>query len=331
MTTPGHTDPISEFINFLIGNAIPPADTAQIIANDKINRYTIAGDKPKSKNGVYRLGQIDGVMIGWARSHKTGQTHNFKSGNFKKLTPEERKTMEAALRQKRHDSAQRQKEQHAATKRLAQDMYKSAKPANPNHPYLIKKQIPPGDIRQDGQNLLIPLRHADGTIWNLQQINHKGFKLFLNGGRVKHCFHQIGEARPLLNQPYVLAEGYATAMTVHIATGWPVLAAIQANNLLPVGAAWRNKHNYARFIYAADNDAWTKRPDGRLWNPGIEYAKGAAEKTGGQIVTLPNWVLHMKDPKTNEELRPTDFNDMAALVGIDEVKKIFNVVRKESG
>ncbi|MNQ98998.1 DNA primase TraC [compost metagenome] len=116
--------------------------------------------------------------------------------------------------------------------------------------------------------MAVPLRDAAGRLWSLQSINGQGTKLFPRYGRKQGCFHLIGE--PAGAAVLAVAEGYATAASVHEATGWPVAMAFDAGNLLAVGRAMRELHPEAGLVFAGDDDP--SQPD----NPGRTKAEAAA-------------------------------------------------------
>ncbi|MNZ90615.1 DNA primase TraC [compost metagenome] len=116
--------------------------------------------------------------------------------------------------------------------------------------------------------MAVPLRDAAGRLWSLQSINGQGTKLFPRYGRKQGCFHLIGE--PVGASVLAVAEGYATAASVHEATGWPVAMAFDAGNLLPVGRALRELHPEVALVFAGDDDP--TQPG----NPGRTKAEAAA-------------------------------------------------------
>ena len=136
-------------------------------------------------------------------------------------------------------------------------LWTGAKPAQQNHPYLILKNIPPHHIRQFGDVLLIPLQDASGNLWNCQMIFPDGMKRFLKGGQTKWLFTVIGE--PSITGRIYIAEGFATAATVHELTGKPVFVAFSASNLPSVAQVVRRAFPQAEIILCADNDAAGER------------------------------------------------------------------------
>ncbi len=99
-------------------------------------------------------------------------------------------------------------------------------------PYLARKGVQAYGVRfaADGW-LLVPLRDAAGTLWNVQRIaparNRYGTdKLFMKGGsKSRSLWHMLGDAAGAAL--VLVAEGYATAASLHEATGLPVAVAIR--------------------------------------------------------------------------------------------------------
>lgn len=174
------------------------------------------------------------------------------------------------------------------------------------HEYLKKKNILPLSAKYDAttDNLVIPLYDTNGKIWSWQTISANGDKYFLSGGRTKGCFHPIGDLTPTI----IVCEGFATAATIHQATGLYTIAAMNAGNLKPVVDAISKKYPSANIIIAADND-WEKEV-----NVGKESAKSAAKQHRLKVILPPN-------------IRGiSDFNDIHVRYGIDTVKNQFQGV-----
>ncbi|MGH8646769.1 MAG: toprim domain-containing protein [Gammaproteobacteria bacterium] len=142
------------------------------------------------------------------------------------------------------------------------------------HPYLTRKRVKAHGIRQYRGSLVIPLRDTGGGLLSLQFIDGEGNKRFLNGGAISGHYHAIGEYAGTL----YIAEGYATAATIHQETGQAVGCAFNAGNLKPVALALRKKFPEAKLIVCADNDSHTPG------NPGVAKAKEAARAVRGFLV-----------------------------------------------
>jgi putative DNA primase/helicase len=111
-----------------------------------------------------------------------------------------------------------------------------------------------------------------GRIVSLQAIFPRGSSTWprqglLSGGRKQGCFHVIG--KPVTGQPIAIAEGYATAGSIHQATGWCVVVAWDAGNLARSPVPGAAPCRMASFVICADNDQWTRQP---LDNPGVTLA-----------------------------------------------------------
>ncbi|MEW5609556.1 MULTISPECIES: toprim domain-containing protein [Pseudomonas] len=175
----------------------------------------------------------------------------------------------------------------------AAQLWSSASRPDPDHAYLVRKQIAPWMIRQRGSELLVPL-YADGYLVNLQRIALDGQKRFLAGARVKGAYCPIG--KPVAGGRLYVAEGWATACTVYQLTGCPVAAAMNAGNLKPVALAMKAKYPDAQLVIAGDDDRQTEG------NPGRTAAMAAAVAAGAEV-SFPEW-------PDDAPLALTDFNDL---------------------
>jgi len=107
----------------------------------------------------------------------------------------------------------------------------------------------------------------------------------------------------------VIAEGYSTAATIHQATGHATAVSFNAGNILPVAKALRERFPDIEIIIAGDNDTQTEG------NPGKSKATEAAKAVNGRVI-IPEFI--------NTENNPTDFNDLAALEGLERVKELID-------
>lgn len=199
-----------------------------------------------------------------------------------KVTDEDRKRWkEKAEAQTKAAELEERKAQEAAAKRAARIWgYKST---DRDCPYLERKQVKNYGCRINGKgNLIVPLFDKDGKIWNVQEIHADGYKPYLSGGRVSSCFYIIGQVVEQ-DQLICIAEGYATAASIHEATGLVTVLAFQSGNIDKVGKEIRSLHPYARLVYCADDDSHSEPPDA-----GLKAANKAVAATGG-IVILPEF------------------------------------------
>lgn len=276
----------------------------------QIHRFTTNGDQ-NDKAGWYILFDngnnfYAGVFGCW----RSGIEKTWSSGS-NGLTDQERENLHRQIKKAKAKAKEKQEQVHREAQKKAAQTYESLKPIKDHHPYLSKKKVKiygvfPLKIDSKG-NLIIPLHDLDGYIHSLQRIDPNGNKKFFPGGRVSGMFHIIEG-----NGQYIIAEGYATAASIHEATGNNVVVAFNAGNLKAVANQFKDK----KPIIAADNDRWTELPDGRV-NPGLIKAQEAAKEIDCRVVYPEFKREHLKD-------HPKDFNDLAQLEGLESVKRAFS-------
>jgi hypothetical protein len=155
-------------------------------------------------------------------------------------------------------------------------IWSSASAAHPDHPYLARKGIKTHGARITGDGrLVVPLYDQDGTLSSLQYISHDGGKLYHPGGQTGGKFWMVGT----MDEPGTLfvAEGFATAATIHETTGRVV--AYSASNLVPVTGSLREMYGATQdIVIVADNDKS---------GVGQRYAEQASAKFGARMVMPP--------------------------------------------
>ena len=208
------------------------------------------------------------------------------SGQAAALDARDRAQMAAEAAQKRHDRAHEREQQAERVAQQVDAIWTAATPVEA-HPYLADKGVQSHGLRQDeAGRLLVPVQDADGRLWSVQKIGPDGFKQFQEGGRVEGGHFVIGDVRQ--PGPLLIAEGYATAATLHEMTGMPAIVAFNAGNLLPVAQTYRAL-DPDRVIYIAGDDDRQRATEldaqGRpKVNVGRVKAEEAAAAIGGQAV-----------------------------------------------
>jgi putative DNA primase/helicase len=202
----------------------------------------------------------------------------------------------------------RTQEQVAQT---AREVWDAAANASPEHPYLLAKDVLAHGIKEQDGFLLVPMRDIAGDLHSIQRIDAAGGKLYPQDALSAGCFHLLGSP----NRVVYVCEGYATAATIHEATGDAAVAAFCADNLAPVVAAWRLKLPDVQIVIAADNDHKTEG------NPGLAKAQAAADVVGGIIVAAPD-IADLPDGGT-------DWNDVAQKIGAHLVRERLTAVATE--
>lgn len=256
----------------------------RIVADGRIHRVRGKGEKAGKRSGWYLL-HLDGAPAGAFGDWRSGEAQRWRHESDQPLSDAERRRIDAAIAQAKE---QRERERAAcrkAAQATARRQWEQAGAVDRAHPYLQRKGVGAYGIRQLGEQLLIPMRDAGGALWAVQRIAPDGSKRFGRGARKRGLYHPIGSAPDAV---LCLAEGYATAASIHEATGYPVAVAFDCNNLLPVARALRAKYPRTRLVVCADDDADTATRLGR--NPGIEAAIAAARAVDGVLAspsTLP--------------------------------------------
>lgn len=271
-----HHNARADFLDAMRRAGIVPTEAERIAADGTLYRFHVEGDKRGARNGWAVL-HLDGLASGAFGHWRTGQHETWCSGSRERLTPAERARIDAAIAEaKREREAQRLALAHEARARAEALWAQAATPEA--HPYLLAKGTQAHGIRQRGDRLLIPLRDGDGALWNVQTIAPDGAKRFLYGGRKRGLYHAIGGT---VAGVLCIAEGYATAASIHEATGHPVAVAFDCGNLLPVAKVLRAKYPQATITICADNDTQT------AGNPGLTAARAAAVAIGGAVALPP--------------------------------------------
>lgn len=274
------------------------------IADGELHRFKVADDKNGSLNGWYVLFG-DNNAKGCFGSWKLGINETWSLKNFSTYTQQEKAEYAKQMARAKEERKKAQAVVHKEARSEAEKLWSDAKPETGNHKYLREKGVEAYRIRSNGYKLLIPLRDSAGVLHSLQFIDLNGKKLFLSGGAIQG--HYFGIGKP--NGQIIIAEGYSTAATIHQATGHATAVSFNAGNILPVAKALREQFPDIAIIIAGDNDTQTEG------NPGKSKAIEAALAVNGKVI-LPKFV--------NTESNPTDFNDLAALEGLDQVKKLID-------
>ncbi len=134
-----------------------------------------------------------------------------------------------------------------------------------------------GGVTFSAGDVVVPLHDRTGALVNLQLIKADGLKRTLKGGAVKGCCHTL-EGKKQAGKRLWIAEGYATALTVHHLTGETVMVALSSVNLLSLASLARQKHPACQIVLAADRD---------LNGEGQTKAAAAADACGGTVALPP--------------------------------------------
>jgi phage/plasmid primase-like uncharacterized protein len=302
-------DPVEaeqRFREKLMEAGLVPPDS--IDGSGKLTRIDIEGKKPGNKYGWY-VYHSDGIPSGgfghWATDKADWET-------FCAIDIREISASEYAEHKRRLDAARIAREsearmvrEHAAAR--ADEIWSNSAPCT-EYAYLTQKQVKSYGARLYHGRLVVPLRDSKGAIHSLEFIDETGAKMFLAGGRKAGCWCMLGEPGEVV----CVAEGYATAASVHEAIGHAVAVAFDCGNLAPVARALREAYPTAKIVLCADDDLATKG------NPGLTAAQKAAKEVGGLVVS-PEFSGKRPDCAS-------DFNDLHVSEGLGAVMDCINQV-----
>lgn len=251
------------------------------------------------------------LMVTAGDAHQTGDVATpvvvYKSWERDRepLPPADLAAIERQLEERKRQHATEDQARRERAADQAAHLWDQATTEVNGHPYLTKKGIEAHGLRRAGEHLLIPVRDPAGELRGIQRIDPAGAKRFNAGASISGHYHLVGEPDPAGR--LFVAEGYATAASVHQATGCAVAVAFDCGNLDPVAQALRGEYPAAEIVVCADDDRY-KQP-GK--NPGVEKASKAAAAVGG-LAVVPSF--------TDRTSQPTDFNDLHRLEGIDAAR-----------
>lgn len=310
-------DPLAEFADALRDAGL---DVHDVQADGKLHRVSVVG-RPRGKDGAYIL-HGDGRPSGYIQNFVTGYKANWTSEGQGKLNQAELARQVSEMNAKRaQETLNRAREQQENAEK-ASVQFQQLPQADAAHPYLVAKGLTPDlieklDMRCDEKhNLVIPLRDAEGKIQSLQRIGGNGFKKFETGCKAHGGFAIIGGTSALQaqdqNEPIVISTGVATAASIHMATGEPVVVAFQDSNLLAVAEEFKAMYPYRSCFIVGDNDRHNLERG--LQNGGLCSAQRAAQAVGGRYI-VPQFTAAQRGKEFS------DFNDLHRVAGLAAVKR----------
>jgi predicted P-loop ATPase len=251
-----------------------------IPADGKWHSFDAPGDSGKKKSAKLTVNghSAEGVV----KDFRKGRSPIFtwRPGMRVEVNDEHRARIEEEAAE---DKAKRDR---VRTKSL--NLFATLPEASANHPYLVRKKITnPYPLKLDGDKLVVPIYNAvTGEFQAIQRIWPDGKKLSPKGATMAGgCampgslgLNKLDRIHPRSDEPIVIAEGFATAYSIHSATLYPTLAAMTCGNLKAVAKAIRDRDPLRKIIIAADDE--TKKKEGRTTHPGINDARKAARAIG---------------------------------------------------
>lgn len=267
----------NDFKDFITELGLIPPDS---LIRGKIN-YFAGLNKPKT-NTAARCFLFEDGRGGWVMDYSTGLYAVWQTKRATPYSEEERKAFAERREQDRLKREIDEREAKAKAARKAKRFFNTGIQADAVYHcmiYLQRKHITAHGAKTGNSGslkgvLIIPLYNEKLQLVNVQFIAPDGTKRFLSGGQKKHCFWWIGKK----SNRVLIAEGYATAASLHEATGNQVFIAFDAGNLSNVARIVRAKNPTADIIIAGDND---------LSNTGQNAARLAALAVNGKYIIPP--------------------------------------------
>lgn len=270
----------------------PPSN----IAVGKVTRFSTNGKRNDRSGWVHVFDDGKGAVFGCWRS---GEQHQWFEKRDYVPDIHEQEAMRQQFEEAKRKAIAERDAAYAVAAKEAQVLFDNAVPVV-SHDYLTNKGIRPNMARVFGGKLIIPVYGPDGEIQSVQSIFSDGAKRFHSGGKMAGGNCWIGD--PIESETLLIAEGFATADSLHQATKLAVCIAFNAGNLKPVTQMLASQYIGKKIVICADNDTS---------GVGINKAKEC-----GVDIVLPTI--------------DGDFNDMMSEKGIDAVRDIvFGKVKQE--
>lgn len=254
------------------------------------------------------------------------EQHGFDTRAYRLLPPDPANLIRRRATRQARDADEAQKRElersHAAS--LALTLRAKSEPARDDHPYLMRKGLPaPPTLREidahklarllgyvpkckgeplHGRVLLAEI-HIGSALTSVEMIDEAGRKSALAGGTKSGGWWAVAPVSASVDR-LLIAEGVATALSAHVATGIAAVAALSCGNLKKVSMAMRQQHPNAEIVVLAD-----------LGN-GEQDAERAALAVGG--------ALARPDFGDDRPENASDFNDLHVLRGVDVVRACIN-------
>jgi putative DNA primase/helicase len=247
----------------------------QIHIDGKMHRFCTSGKRGDS--GWYII-FADGIPAGQFGCWRSGLVQSWRADVGRKISHVE----QMAHTRRMAEAAALREAELARRRETAADVvgriWSEAQAASPEHPYLQRKGIATHGARVTGDGrLIVPLYSPDGELVSLQYIDSGSDKKYHPGGQTGGAYWWLGALEDA--KTIYIAEGFATAATIHQTTGQPVFIAYSASNLVPVCGMLRQQFGASQsLVIVADNDAS---------HTGQKYADQASAKYGARVVVPP--------------------------------------------
>lgn len=258
-------------------------------------------------------------------------------------TKEQRLAREKLRKEKADKEAKATESKAKAAASKVKTLCEAAKPAQANHPYLVRKGVKPVATlleipaeqaahilgyapKSDGKplagRLLIAQIEINGKLSTAELIDEEGRKSAIAGG-AKSCGYWCTRPLPANDDTaitFVIGEGVATVLTAHEAKDYFSIAALSASNIPKVAKYIKDHYPTSKIIILAD-----------VGN-GQKYAEQAASVTGAALAIpsfTPEQIQQFQNTNKNDK-PPTDFNDLHLIAGLGSVLAQISVTKNST-
>ena len=317
----------------------------------RLRRCKVVGDR--ERRGWYHLHEMrldngNDLIVGSYGVWRGNENNSTKIELRKQdLSNEQRDSLRKRLAEdKRKAELARKADAERAAKRAADAWRQYA--ADGDCEYLHRKAVRGHGVRYtQAGSMVIPMMDAAGKVHGLQIIRGRQptgtrqrlEKEFWPSGLVKRGhFFMLGMPGAIV----LVAEGYATAASLHEATGLPVAVCFDAGNIAPVAAALRKRHKQTKILVCADDDDTQKCQHEdcrqRVWvsdgpdcphcgrphkaqNAGVSCASAAAMEVDGAWMA-PEFAdkAARRTAWLDKGVKTNDFNDLHVAEGLHVVR-----------
>lgn len=292
-------DPEMQLREAMASHGIEPPD--YITMDGKLHRFSTNG-KHGDKSGWYvaYADEVPAGSFGCWRTIGEGAI-NWRADVGRTLSFDEERAFaarQAEAKRVREIENARAKAEGAAR---AKQEWESASVECSAHPYIAKKGLksnPGWRLLPDG--CLVSPMIQDGEIVGTQSIWIDGQKKFEYGSTLGGSWWHVGGPVWGVSGRVYVAEGVATAASIHEATGRPVVVSYSAGNLPAAAKALRAMSPEAEIVIVADVEA-AKEGDGSIGackareadkddgGIGARKAREAAQAVSGKVIVMPTW------------------------------------------
>lgn len=280
-----------------------------VIIDEQMHRFEI--EKGDRKAGYYKAWRNElktggEFLVIYFGSWKKNESHIFNTLSGKKLSKCENESVNEAMKRAKEEAEKIREDNYIAAATECREIYRDllsreSEPKNRNS-YLLRKQIYECevlDIRISNNIIYVPIYDIDFNLWSIETISGDGFKKAHKGGRKSGNFNRIGNTK---TGPIYFCEGFATAASVHMATGNDSICTFGSSGLKKVAIQFKERYPNRELIIVGDLD-----------KPNFVTSKLAAQEAASAVSAKCIF------PKFTNG-KGTDFNDLHCTEGLDAVK-----------